>query len=162
MLFLPCCFVFLFFIHTTPWALSTGELLLIFQHCPQGSLHWSPPTLSKWLRHLSRAFHVTNINTFARNDLLSASPLHGSAFWAKPISSFVSRTYCGVKENDYLTTDDRNFYMNKTFTCLFIHIILLSYIATHFLELSCKTSTWAKLYKLIHIFISNLVCFKKW
>lgn len=101
-LFLPCSFAFLFSIHTMPWALSTSEFILIFQNCPERSLRWSPSALCKWLRHLSCAFHITNINTFPINDLyLSDSSLHKNAFWAKPVSSLVSRTYCCVKQNDY-------------------------------------------------------------
>lgn len=76
-LFLSYPLNFPFFVHTTPSALSTGELLFILLDSPQGTLDQSPSALFKWVRHLFCVSHITNINPFSLNNLyLSAYPLH--------------------------------------------------------------------------------------
>lgn len=137
----------LFLIQSIPWASSTGELLLIWQHCPQRCLHWLPlPFSNGWgicpVHCIPRT--LTHFLSLISTGL--PSTLHRSAFWAKPVPSLFSRTYWGVKEKDYLTTNDDSFYRNRTIICLFLYTCilcdnLLSYIAPHFLELSCKNPT---------------------
>lgn len=87
-LFLSCTLVFPFFIHTTPSALSAGELLFIFQDSPQGSLKWSPSALFKWVRYVFVYFTSQTLTQFSLNNLYFVCiPSTWSAFWGKFISS---------------------------------------------------------------------------